>query len=89
MCPIYRYLRSGGQEANSNAWAARPAGDLMQNDRSDPSAVAREPNLSDQALPKETDLRRRIQSLQCIICDLLVENERLRQYLAAEQIHIE
>jgi hypothetical protein len=58
----------------------------MQNNRSDPSAVSGDPKLSDQALPKETDLHRCIESLQCIICDLLIENERMRRYLAAEQI---
>jgi hypothetical protein len=61
----------------------------MQNNRSDPSAVPENPKLSEQALLKEIDLRRCIQSLQRIICDLLIENERLRQYLVAEQILIE
>jgi hypothetical protein len=61
----------------------------MQNNRSDPSAVPENPKLSEQALLKEIDLQRCIQSLQRIICDLLIENERLRQYLVAEQILIE
>jgi hypothetical protein len=61
----------------------------MQNNRSDPSAVSRDPKLSDQARPKETDLQRCVESLQGIICDLLIENERLRQYLDTEQIPIE
>jgi hypothetical protein len=61
----------------------------MQNNRSDPSAVPENPKLSEQALLKEIDLKRCIQSLQRIICDLLIENERLRQYLVAEQILIE
>jgi len=61
----------------------------MQNNRSDPSAVPENPKLSEQALLKEIDLQRCIQSLQRIICDLLIENERLRQYLVAEQLLIE
>ncbi|HEY4050692.1 MAG TPA: hypothetical protein VGM27_27820 [Acidobacteriaceae bacterium] len=61
----------------------------MQNNLSDPSAVLRDPKLSEQALLKEIDLQGRIESLQCIIRDLLIENERLRQQLAAEQIFIE
>jgi hypothetical protein len=61
----------------------------MQNNRSDPSAVPENPKLSEQALLKEIDLQRCIQSLQRIICDLLIENERLRQHLVAEQILIE
>jgi len=61
----------------------------MQNNRSDPSAVPENPKLSEQALLKEIDLQRCIQSLQRIICDLLIENERLRQYMVAEQILIE
>jgi len=52
----------------------------MQNNRSDPSAGARSPKLTDQTLLKETDLQRCIESLQSIICDLLIENERLRQH---------
>jgi hypothetical protein len=61
----------------------------MQNNRSDPSAVPGAPTLTEQTVLKEADLQRRIESLQCIICDLLVENERLRLCLAAEQILIE
>jgi hypothetical protein len=61
----------------------------MQNNRSDPSAAPENPKLSEQALVKEIDLQRCIQSLQRIICDLLIENERLRHYLVAEQILIE
>ena len=54
----------------------------MQNNRSDPSAVPGDPKLTDQTLLKETDLQRCIESLQWIICDLLSENEKLRQLLA-------
>jgi hypothetical protein len=60
----------------------------MQNNRSDSSAVLGDPTLTEQALPKETELQRCIESLQRIICDLLIENERLRRYLVAEQILI-
>jgi hypothetical protein len=56
----------------------------MQNNRSDPSAVPGDPNLSARALLEETDLRRCIESLQWIICDLLSENEKLRQLLAGD-----
>ena len=52
----------------------------MQNNRSDPSAVPGDPKLTDQTLLKETDLQRCIESLQSIICDLLIENETLRQH---------
>jgi hypothetical protein len=51
----------------------------MQNHRSAPSAVPGDPKLTDHTLLKETDLQRCIEALQCIICDLLIENERLRQ----------
>jgi hypothetical protein len=61
----------------------------MQNNRSDPSAVPGDPKLTEQTLLKETDLQRRIESLQCIICDLLIENEDLRLRLAAKQLHVE
>jgi hypothetical protein len=61
----------------------------MQNNRSDPSAVPGAPTLTEQTVLKEADLQRCIDSLQCIICDLLVENERLRQSLIAGQIPIE
>lgn len=54
----------------------------MHNDRSDPPAMRGDPNLSEHALLKEPDLRRYIESLQWIICDLLSENEKLRQLLA-------
>jgi hypothetical protein len=54
----------------------------MRNNRSDPSAVPGNPNLSERALLEEPDLRRCIESLQWIICDLLSENEKLRQLLA-------
>jgi len=57
----------------------------MQNNRSDPSAVPGDPTLTDQTLLKETDLQRCIESLQRIICDLLIENEKLRQYLVADK----
>ena len=61
----------------------------MQNNRSEPSAVPGDPKLTEQTLLKETDLQRRIESLQCIICDLLIENEELRLRLADKQIHVE
>jgi hypothetical protein len=57
----------------------------MQNNRSDPSAVPGDPKLTEQTLLKETDLQRSIESLQRIICDLLIENEKLRQHLIAEK----
>jgi hypothetical protein len=43
----------------------------MRNNRLDPSALPEDSKLSEQALLKETDLQRCIQSLQCIIGDLL------------------
>jgi hypothetical protein len=49
----------------------------MQHDQSDSPAMAASP-----AHVGETDLRRCIESLQWIICDLLSENEKLRQLLA-------
>ena len=61
----------------------------MQNNRSDPSAVPGGPNLSEHALLTETDLQRCIESLQWIICDLLSENEKLRQLLARRHLHID
>jgi hypothetical protein len=54
----------------------------MQSNRSDPAAMPGDPNLSEQTLLEEPDLRRCIESLQWIICDLLSENEKLRQLLA-------
>ena len=57
----------------------------MRINRSDPSCVPRGPKLFEQALLKETDLQRCIESLQCIICDLLIENEKLRQHLVADK----
>jgi hypothetical protein len=54
----------------------------MQNNWSDPSAVPGDPNLSERTLLEEPDLQRCIESLQWIICDLLSENEKLRQLLA-------
>ena len=60
----------------------------MQSSRSDPSIMPGAPKLSEQALLKETDLQRCIESLQCIVCDLLIENEELRQHLGAKQIII-
>jgi hypothetical protein len=68
---------------------ALPSGDVMQSNRSDPSALPPDQKLSEQAILKQTDLQRCIDSLQGIICDLLIENERFRQCLAAEQIFIE
>jgi len=61
----------------------------MQDNRSDPSVAPEDRKLFDQVLLKETDLRRCIESLQWIICDLLIENEKLRQCLATGQIFIE
>jgi hypothetical protein len=54
----------------------------MQNNRLDPPAVPAGPNLSERAHIEETDLRRCIESLQWIVCDLLSENEKLRRLLA-------
>jgi hypothetical protein len=54
----------------------------MQNNRSDSRAVPAGPNLSERAIVEQTDLRRCVESLQWIICDLLSENEKLRQLLA-------
>ncbi len=54
----------------------------MQSNRSDPPAMAGDPNLSEQSLLDEPDLRRCIESLQWIICDLISENEKLRQLMA-------
>ena len=54
----------------------------MQNNRSDSPAVPAGPNLSERAIVEQTDLRRCVESLQWIICDLLSENEKLRQLLA-------
>jgi hypothetical protein len=55
----------------------------MKSNPSDPSIVPGDPKLSEQAFLKETDLQRCIKSLQRIICDLLIENEKLRQHLDA------
>jgi hypothetical protein len=60
----------------------------MQNNRSDPSAVRGDPKISERALLEEPDLRRCIESLQWIICDLLSENEKLRQLLAGGSSNI-
>ena len=60
----------------------------MQSNWTDPSAMPAGPELIAETLLKETDLQRCIASLQCIICDLLIENEKLRQRLATEQILI-
>jgi hypothetical protein len=54
----------------------------MQNSRSNPSAVSPELNLPERALLEEANLQRCIESLQWIVCDLLSENEKLRQLLA-------
>jgi hypothetical protein len=59
----------------------------MQNNRSDPSAVPGDLKPTDRTLLKETDLQRCIESLQRIICDLLIENEKLRQHFADFWIH--
>jgi hypothetical protein len=55
----------------------------MQNNRSDPSVVPADRSLSERALLEEANLQRCIESLQWIICDLLSENEKLRQLLAS------
>jgi hypothetical protein len=60
----------------------------MHNNRSDPSAMPGNPNLSERTLLEETDLQRCIESLQWIICDLLSENEKLRQLLAGGSSNI-
>ena len=57
----------------------------MESSRSDPSIVPGDPKVSEHSFLKETDLQRCIESLQCIICDLLIENERLRQNLEADK----
>jgi hypothetical protein len=54
----------------------------MQNNRSDPPAVPTDRNLSERAPLEDANLQRCIESLQWIICDLLFENEKLRQLLA-------
>jgi hypothetical protein len=61
----------------------------MQNNRSDPSAMPGNPNLSERTLLEEPDLRRCIESLQWIICDLLSENEKLRQLLSRRHLHFD
>ena len=61
----------------------------MLRNRSDPSAVPGELSQAEQALLKEIDLQQYNESLQCIICQLLIENEKLRQRLAAKQVAIE
>ena len=61
----------------------------MHNNRSDPPAMPENPNLSERTLLEEPDLRRCIESLQWIICDLLSENEKLRQLLAGGRLHID
>ena len=55
----------------------------MESNRSERSIVPGDPNPSEHAILKETDLQRCIECLQSIICDLLVENEKLRQHLDA------
>ena len=52
----------------------------MQNNQSDSPTVPGNLKPTEQAFLKETDLQRCIDSLQRIICDLLIENERLRQH---------
>jgi hypothetical protein len=54
----------------------------MQNNRLDSPAVPAGPKLSERTIVEQTDLRRCVESLQWIICDLLSENEKLRQLLA-------
>ena len=55
----------------------------MEDSRSGPPMVPGDLKPPEQTLLKETDLRRCIESLQRFICDLLIENETLRQRLAA------
>jgi hypothetical protein len=64
---------------------ALSSGDVMHSNRSDSSTVPGDPKLAEQTLLKEADLRRCIESLQCVICDLLVENEKLRQHMVADK----
>ena len=54
----------------------------MQDNRADPSAVPADRNSCERAFLEEANLQRCIESLQWIICDLLFENEKLRQLLA-------
>jgi hypothetical protein len=61
----------------------------MQSNRSDPSTVSGDHKLTEQALLKESDLQQCIGRLQHIICDLLIENEKLRQRLTAKQTLVE
>jgi len=58
----------------------------MQNNWPDPPAVPAERNLSGRELLEEANLQRCIDSLQWIICDLLSENEKLRQLLARRHL---
>jgi hypothetical protein len=55
----------------------------MRNNLSGPSTAPVDLKLTEQTLLKETDLQRCIDSLQYIICDLLIENEKLRQHVVA------
>lgn len=57
----------------------------MHSNPSDSPTVSRDPNLSEQTLLKEADLQRCIDSLQLIVCDLLIENEKLRQHLVTDK----
>jgi hypothetical protein len=53
----------------------------MQDNWADPSAVPPDCDSSERAFLEEANLQRCIESLQWIICDLLFENEKLRQVL--------
>ena len=57
----------------------------MLGSRSDASIVLGGPKQAAQTHPKEGDLQRCVESLQVIICDLLIENEKLRQHLIADK----
>jgi hypothetical protein len=57
----------------------------MHSNRSGSSTVPGDPKLAARTLLTEADLQQRIESLQFIICDLLVQNEKLRQHLVADK----
>lgn len=57
----------------------------MHSNRSEPSIMPGDFTLAEQALLKEADLQQCVESLQRVICYLLIENEKLRRYLAADK----
>lgn len=57
----------------------------MHSNPSDSPTMPRDPKLSERTLLKEADLQRCIDSLQLIVCDLLIENEKLRQHLVTDK----